>query len=101
MSLKDNRDELDITIDPSTGMQKDYLILSEDERAKGFVRPIRDSYLHETCKTVTRMGRALAETYARDPNFYSGTYCAYCGTHFRVGAAGEFLWDSTNIKVGT
>src|ERR1035437_1902957 len=33
-------------IDPNTGMHKDYWILSEEERAKGFVRPVRLSYRH-------------------------------------------------------
>ncbi len=50
-------------IDPVTGMQKDYIVLCPDERAKGFVRPYRDRYQHLICKTVTTMGRALSETY--------------------------------------
>jgi hypothetical protein len=33
-------------IDPATGMHRDYWILSEEERAKGFVRPVRRSYRH-------------------------------------------------------
>ena len=33
-------------IDPATGQNKDYWILSADERAKGFVRPVRRSYRH-------------------------------------------------------
>jgi hypothetical protein len=32
-------------IEPS-GMQKSYLVLSEEERAKGFIRPVRRSYKH-------------------------------------------------------
>src|SRR4051794_8569721 len=28
-------------IDPATGMHKDYWVLSAEERAKGFVRPVR------------------------------------------------------------
>lgn len=88
-------------IDPSTGMQKGYVVLSEDERARGFVRPVRRSYQHLTCGVVTTMGGAIAETYARDPSFYSGTFCAGCGTHFPVGEDGEFVWDGTDIKVGT
>ncbi len=40
-----------------------YLVLSEDERAKGFVRPVRRSYRHVECGTVTTMSQALAETY--------------------------------------
>lgn len=29
-----------------SGQYKDYWVLSEEERAKGFVRPVRDSYRH-------------------------------------------------------
>lgn len=83
------------------GMQEAYLVLSDAERAKGFVRPLRQSYKHERCGTVTTMGLAIAETYARDPHFYGGTYCAGCGTHFPVGPDGQFVWDGTDIKVGT
>lgn len=88
-------------INPATGMQKGYVVLSAEERAKGFVRPVRDAYLHEKCGAVTTMGRALAETYAREPAFYSGTFCAVCRAHFPVGADGEFFWKGTSEKVGT
>lgn len=88
-------------IDPRTGMQKGYVVLSEAERAKGFVRPVRRSYRHEKCGGVTTMHQSLAETYARQPNFYGGTFCAICRTHFPVGPKGEFVWDGTNEKVGT
>lgn len=88
-------------IDSATGLQKKYLVLSEEERAKGFVRPVRTSYVHETCGTATTMGLALAETYAAQPSFYSGTYCAACRRHFPVGANGEFVWEGTDMKVGT
>lgn len=83
------------------GQQKGYVVLSDEERAKGFVRPVRRSYKHLTCGSVTTMGLALAETYARDPKFYSGTYCCACGSHFPVGADGEFVWTNTTEKVGT
>lgn len=88
-------------INPATGQQKGYVVLSEAERAKGFVRPVRDSYVHQTCGTLTKMSNALAETYARDPYFYSSTFCAGCRSHFPVGADGEFVWDGTEVKVGT
>ena len=55
----------------------------------------------EGCGTVTTMGLALAETYASDPEFYGGTYCSRCGSHFDVGADGEFVWEGTDIRVGT
>ena len=88
-------------IDPKTGMQKGYVVLSKEERAKGFVRPVRESYLHEECGSVTKMGLSLAETYARQPDFYVGTFCYACRGHFPVGKDGEFVWKGTSEKVGT
>ena len=85
----------------NTGMQNGYVVLSAEERAKGFVRPVRRSYVHEKCGSVTTMGQSIAETYARDPHFYNGTYCCACMAHFPVGLAGEFLWVGTDQKVGT
>lgn len=78
-----------------------YLVLSEDERAKGYVRPLRLSYVHEVCGAQTTMSQAIAETYARKPDFYGATYCTRCSMHRPVGAEGEFVWDGTNEKVGT
>ncbi|MDF1606931.1 hypothetical protein PZ897_01940 [Hoeflea sp. YIM 152468] len=83
------------------GQQKGYVVLSDDERAKGFVRPVRNAYKHLVCGVVTTMGDSLAETYARDPFFYSGTFCVGCGKHFPVGENGEFVWSGTDEKVGT
>ena len=134
------------------GMQERYLVLSDAERAKGFVRPLRTAYTHVgppapqilrdltpeeherydrydyvkfepyekvgsalgrfwtqaqldrangSCGATTTMGLAIAETYARDPSFYGGTFCIRCGTHFPVGALGEFVWAGTTERVGT
>lgn len=100
--LTEDRDDPGLKlVDAETGMQEKYLVLSEEERAKGFVRPVMRSYKHTTCGAVTTMGQALAETYARDPHFYGGTYCARCRGHFPVGEHGQFVWDGTNILVGT
>ena len=79
-----------------------YLVLSEEERAKGFVRPFRDVYRHTltaaACGSVTTMGRALSETYARDPLFYGATYCVACRMHRPVA---EFVWDVDGQVVGS
>ena len=83
------------------GMNEAYLVLSDEERAKGFVRPVRRSYKHLTCGAVTTMGQAIAETYARQPTFYGATFCVACNLHRPVGEAGEFVWDGTDEKVGT
>lgn len=135
-------------IDPASGMHKDYWVLCPEERAKGFIRPVRRSYKHvgqqpkgtlrklteeelerykgtdyvafeaypeseypktgrfwtqeqldhKGCGTVTTMGTALAETYARDPHFYGSTFCCGCGTHFRVT---EFVWEGTTEVLGS
>lgn len=136
-----------------------YLVLSEEERAKGFVRPVRNSYVHVGkshshykgihrmlteeeqkeykdknyvavmtvmvkedgsflggtyvtqeeltayqfnkrtggCCGTTTMGNALAETYARNPDFYGATYCCTCMKHLPVS---EFKWSGTDITVG-
>ena len=93
------------TEDRGDGQQRDYVVLCNAERAKGFVRPVRRSYRHLKCGTITTMGLSIAETYARDPYFYSGTFCCRCGSHFPIGEDGEFVWiesdGSTGKKVGT
>jgi hypothetical protein len=101
-----------------TGQHASYIVLCEDERKKGFVRPYRDAYRHvggvvETvtddgtpahaprvggCGTVTTMGRALSETYARDPKFYSHTFCVRCNRHPPVA---EFVWTADGQEVGS
>jgi hypothetical protein len=84
--------------DPATGQNKCYLILSDEERAKGFVRPVRRSYIHTACGGVTRMSTELAETYARDPGFYGATFCVACHAHCPVG---EFTWVDDGEVVGS
>lgn len=142
-------------LNATTGQHEAYWVLNEEERAKGFVRPVRCNYKHvgvrpvyptrplteeeeeryrnfgyacfeeypseqnphigrywttqqlnSGCGTVTTMGRAIAETYARDPKYYGATFCCGCGTHLPVGQHGEFVWmdskgNETNEKVGT
>lgn len=160
MSLTDDPKHPDLGhgVDNKPVLQnKTYLVLSEEERAKGFMRPVRRSYRHvgiagpkypladitdeqkqrfagaswsrdyvkyeaypdggsvvgrywtqaqldsvgKGCGTVTTMGQALAETYARKPSFYGATYCCACMMHRPVGEAGEFVWEGTDERVGT
>src|SRR6185312_1653473 len=42
------------------------------------------------CGCVTTMATSLAETYARDPHFYSGTFCCGCHKHYPLN---EFVWE--------
>ena len=150
MSLTDDPTDprLHHGIDTEPGPQNPvYLVLSEEERAKGFVRPVRQGYKHvgerprfpvrdltaqeledhkdsgyvkyeeypesespmvgrfwtqaqleSGCGTITTMGVALAETYARDPKFYGATYCCHCQMHKPVR---EFVWEGTTEILGS
>ena len=101
------------------GQQRAYLVLSAEERARGFVRPVRRTYLHvgqnavfsegqhaaillrvgpDACGTRTTMAQEIAETWARDPKFYGGTFCIGCGKHHDVG---EFVWEGTTEVLGS
>jgi len=89
------------------GMQKCYLILSAEERAKGFVRPVYRSYIHRKCGAETTMALELCETYARDPKFYGATFCVACGDHYllrNVDGTPAFFWvkdgQNTYLAVG-
>jgi len=44
------------------------------------------------------MGRALSETYARDPTFYGATFCVHCNKHLPVA---EFVWTADGLQVGS
>lgn len=80
------------------GQHHAYWVLTEEERKKGFVRPLRRSYIHEICGTLTKMGLALCETYAREPKFYSHTFCVHCAEHRPVE---EFRWEEDGQIVGS
>jgi len=123
------------------GQHEAYWILSEEELAKGFVRPVRKTYKHvgirpkhgtrelnedeedkkkfgyilyekypeemspkvgrywtkeqldSGCDVVTTMSLPLAETWARDPEYYGATFCCGCNKHLPVG---EFVWVDAN-----
>jgi hypothetical protein len=74
------------------------LVVRQLVDAKGFVRPVRTSYRHNVCGSVTTMGRVLAETYARDPAFYGATFCVRCNRHLPVA---EFVWTEDGTVLGS
>lgn len=90
--------------DKPVPQNKVYIVLSEEERAKEFIRPLRRSYVHtgddkhNGCGATTTMGLALCETYARNPKFYGSTYCVHCQRHLPVS---EFKWTEDNAVVGS
>ena len=63
-------------------------------RIRTCAHPVRTSYRHLGCGQVTSMGLAIAGTYARDPQFYSGTFCCHCGRHYDLSIDGvrQFAW---------
>ena len=76
--------------DAPTEQASVYLVLSEADRLAGFVRPVRTSYVHTGgCGAVTTMPLDIAETYARQPDFYGATYCVGCHQHLPVD---QFEW---------
>ena len=72
--------------------------LPQEELDKGFIRPVREKYVHDKCGGMTKMGIKIAETYARKPDQYSRTYCVHCEDYFPVE---EFKWDGTTEVVGS
>jgi hypothetical protein len=80
------------------GQQKGYVVLCPEERAKGYVRPLRQTYIHTECGGETTMSMEIAETYARNPKFYGATFCVQCRNHFSLG---QFTWKGTNELVGS
>ena len=101
MGLTPDRNDECLNVIEESGMQRCYLVLSDEELAKGFVRPLRRSYRHLVCGGITTMALKLCETYARNPKFYGGTFCAPCGAHFPVGEDGEFVWTEDGERVGS
>jgi len=99
--LTDNPNDPDLEHGPDDGPRpqaKAYLVMSDEERAKGFVRPVRQSYIHTRgCSAQTRMSLKIAETYAREPKFYGATYCVRCHQHLPVA---EFDWINADGSSG-
>lgn len=155
MSIVTDREDTRLGQVKDNGQNEAYLALSQEEIDKGYLRPVRDSYIHigryythnpeilnqpykygsktyvatipclienervigssyitqeeldqynttkgyiGGCGTLTKIHERLAQTYARDPKFYSATFCVGCKTHPPVS---EFVWDGTDEKVGS
>jgi len=47
-----DRSDPGINKDRGDGQNEAYIVLSEEERAKGFVRPLQLIYRHDTCGIV-------------------------------------------------
>lgn len=97
MSLTTNAADSRLGKKGEDGQMETYFVLSEEERTKGFVRPVRTTYIHTTCGQATSMATEIAESFAKDPKMYSQTFCSKCKDHLPVS---EFIWKGTNVMVG-
>lgn len=69
------------------GQYENYPTVDDGE----FEQSVRDTYVHvDGCGQTTTMSRDLAESVARDPTYYSRTFCAGCGEHVPVT---EVEWE--------
>lgn len=85
-------------IDPKTGLQKGYIVLAEEERAKGFVRPVRREYKHVGVRPKYPLRDLTAEEKERYDRFKYVKYEAY-PTEDGVPGLGRF-WTEQQLKSG-
>ena len=79
------------------GQYENYPTITDGE----YKNPVRSLYRHNRCKAITAISNEIAETYAKDPKYYSHTFCGQCRDHLPVS---EFLWMDggivTSVVVG-
>lgn len=98
MTITTDENHPDLNQPKENGQNKAYLVLSDEEKAKGFIRPLRTKYIHTKCGVETKMHTSIAETYAREPRFYGATFCVKCKTHYPVS---QFTWSDGTGVVGS
>ena len=94
----DPRDPRLKNVDPKTGLQEAYIVLSDEERAKGFVRPYRDSYRHVGARPRFELRDLTAEEHERYDSFGYVKYEGY-PTSDRDSITGRF-WTAAQLKSG-
>lgn len=77
----------------SDGQYENYPTSQEGE----FVAPIRNMYKHSICGGLTWCSDGIAETYAKNPTYYTRTYCSSCQDHFPIS---EFSWHVDDVTLG-
>lgn len=89
------------TADRGDGQQKGYVVLTDAERAKGFVRPVRRSYRHvgERPKHPTRDLTAEERERHKDVGYVA--YEEYpAGSQERVGSVVGRFWTAAQLASG-
>lgn len=73
--------------------------LSEAEKAAGYVRPLRYTYMHEVCENLAFLSPEQAQLFARNPKFLGSLYCRKCE---RSCSVDEFVWcNGVKTRMGT
>lgn len=68
-----------------------------DEVRPDFVQPLRDTYRHLPCGTITYInGDAIVRTYATNPGYYGATFCCECRKHLPLA---EFVWEPDQVPM--
>jgi hypothetical protein len=68
------------------GQHENYPVNTEGE----YVAPIRRTYVHRKCGVATKVSMNIAETYAKNPRYYSHTFCVGCKEHMPIN---QFEWE--------
>lgn len=67
----------------------DPVVLTEQELAAGFVRPLRLRVLHIFCGRPSAVMAGQAEDLAKDPASWSTCWCGVCGRRLPIE---QFTW---------
>lgn len=99
MSLTTDRNDPDLghgTNEERVSQNKKYLILSEEERAKGFIRPVRQSYVHVGLKPTYSL-RSLTDQ--ENERYGKYGYVAYeeYPQESRVSSAVGRFWEQKEL----
>ena len=84
-------------IDPATGLQKGYVVLSAEERAKGFVAPVRRTYLHAGLRPTGKTRPLTPDEQKRYADMDYVLYEEYADKD--SSAAGRF-WTQAQLNSG-
>lgn len=97
MGITDDRNDPCLDEIQDDGQQACYLVLSDEERAKGFVRPVRTSYQHVGVKPQYSLRDLTLEEHERYDKYGYVKYEEYPPADF--GASGKF-WTEKTLNSG-
>ena len=96
MTLTTNKNDPDLNKTRPSGQQEKYLILSEEERAKGFVRPVRHSYKHMGIKPRYELRDLTPEQHEQYDKYNYVKYEEY-PENLKYSVTGRY-WTEKDLK---